>query len=146
MISILRPRSRTEPPAELPRLAPGGEVPVMLRSGRPGTLSDDQLEALEANGFLPPAPLARLSDLSGEEAAQILAALDYLRAAIAQITGESAPTEIENQALALILADENFALAALRWADGGRPTPLRESAAFLRLKTFVMGFWQPPAG
>ena len=130
-------------PVEPPELAPGGDIPVMARRGRPGTLTEDQLETLEANRFLPPAPLARLSDLSTDEAAAILAALDYTRAAIRQLVAEDAPTEVENALLALILADDRFAAHALRWVHGGSTLPLKETGLFLQLKDAVMAFWQP---
>ena len=131
------------PPAEPPDLAPGGEIPVMARRGRAGSLTEDQLEALEANRFLPPAPLARLSDLSADEAAAILAALDYARAAIRQMVAEDAPTEVENALLAIILADDRYAAHALRWVHAGRTLPLKETGLYLQLKDRVMAFWQP---
>lgn len=128
-----------------PEPAPGGPIPVMARRGRPGTISEDQLEALEANRFLPPAPLRHLSDLSADEAIAILGGLSYARAAIGQLTGEDAPTEVENAVLALLLADDAFAAHALRWEHGGRNLPLKESAAFIAVRELVMQFWQPPA-
>ncbi len=118
----------------------------MARRGRPGSATEDQVEALEANRFLVPSPLSRLSDLSTDEAAAILAALDYTRAAIRQLTGEDAPTEIENEALALLLAEDAFAAHALRWMHGGRPLPLKDSGAFAAVRRMVMRFWQPDGG
>jgi hypothetical protein len=138
--------NRRAPRAEPPPLVPGGPVPVMARTGRPGSLSEDQLEALQANRFLPPPPLTRLSDLSEDEAASILAALDYVRAVIRQVTGEEAPTAVENELLALVLADEAFTAQVLRWSRGGAPLPLKETALFTRLKSVVMGYWQPAQG
>jgi hypothetical protein len=145
MLGRLLSRRRGEP-VEPPPLVPGGPVPVMARTGRPGSLSEDQLEALEANRFLPPPPLSRLSDLSAEEAASILAALDYVRAAIRQVVGEDAPTPVENELLALVLADESFSGQALRWSQGGMSLPLKETALFSRLKSVVMSYWQPAQG
>jgi len=135
--------SRRSGPAEPPPLVPGGPVPVMARTGRPGSLSEDQLEALEANRFLPPPPLARLAELSADEAASILAALEYVRAAIRQVASEDAPTQVENELLALVLADDSFAGQALRWSQGGGSLPLKETTLFIRLKTVVTGYWQP---
>lgn len=116
-------------------------MPVMARQGRPGSITEDLVEALEAERFLPPAPLARLAELSAEEAQATLDALAYVRAAVAQITGESAPTEIENEALALVLADESFAAHAGGWSRSGRPVPLKEGAQFARLRGMLMRYW-----
>lgn len=137
---------RRAPAAAPPPLVPGGPVPVMARTGRPGTASEEQVERLEANRFLPPPPLTRLSDLSEEEATTILAGLDYARSAIRQIVGEDAPTEIENELLAVILADDALAGQALRWAQGGRSVPLKPTALFTRLQQIVLGYWQPAEG
>jgi hypothetical protein len=143
---LARLMNRRSPSAEPLALVPGGPVPVMARIGRPGSLTEDQLELLEANRFLPPPPLARLGDLSEDEAATILAALDYARAAIRQAVGEDAPTEVENELLGVILADDGFAGQALRWAQGGRSVPLKPTALFTRLQQIVLGYWQPAEG
>lgn len=134
-------RRPIEPPPAPPVIAPGGDMPVMARQGRPGSITEDLVEALEAERFLPPAPLARLAELSAEEAQATLDALAYVRAAVAQITGESAPTEIENEALALVLADESFAAHAGGWSRSGRPVPLKEGAQFARLRGMLMRYW-----
>jgi hypothetical protein len=143
MFGRLLKRREAGPP---PDLAPGGPVPVMARRGRPASATEAQVEALEASRFLPPAPLSRLADLSADEAAAILAALDYARAAIRQVTGEEAPTAIENEVLALLLADEKHAAHALRWVHGGRPLPLKDAAAFAAVRGVVARFWQPEVG
>jgi hypothetical protein len=138
-------RRAAAPPPEPLLPAPGGPIPVMPRAGRPATVTDDQLDALEAERFMPPAPLARLNELSTEEAATILAGLAYVRAAIRQVTGEDAPTTIENEALAALLGDEGLAVAGVRWQQGGAPLPLRENAAFSAVRTVILKYWQPPA-
>jgi hypothetical protein len=142
---LFRRRTQAAPPPLPPALAPGGPVPVMPRAGRAGSVTDDQIDALEAERFMPPAPLSRLAELSSEEAALILASLAYGRAAIRQITGEDAPTAIENEVLGAVLGDETQAAAALRWQQGGAPLPLRENTAFAAVRTVILQYWQPTA-
>jgi hypothetical protein len=141
-MALFRRRRPPEPPPAPPVIAPGGDMPVMPRQGRPGSITDDLIEALQAERFLPPAPLARLNELSAEEAQAILDGLAYVRAAVVQITGEAAPTEIENEALALVLADESFAAHAGGWSRSGRPVPLKEGAQFGKLRGLLMRYWQ----
>lgn len=140
-----RPDDQAAPPAAPALPAPGQGFPVLPRAGRPASLTEDQLEALEEARFLPPAPLSRLRDLSTEEAATILAALAYARAAIRQITGEDAPTEIENEVLGALLGDEAVAAACDRWVSGGKPLPLRENAPFAAVRGVIGKYWAPPA-
>jgi hypothetical protein len=139
---LFRPRMPASPP---PALAPGGPIPVMPRTGRPGTVTDTQLDILVDERFQPPAPLTRLQELSQEEAAAILAGLAYVRAAIRQVTGEDAPTTIENEALAAVLGDEGLGAAAVRWQQSGAPLPLKENAAFAAVRAVILLYWQPPA-
>jgi hypothetical protein len=132
-------------PAPPPVLAPGGDVPVMARQGRPGSITEDQVEALQAERFLVPAPLRRLDDLSIEEAQAVLDALAYLRAAVTQVTAEpGAPTMIENEMLALVLADESFVAHVGGWSRSGRPLPLKAGGYFNRLRDVLLKYWQPP--
>lgn len=147
MFGLLRRRRQDEATAPAPPAlpAPGQGFPVMPRAGRAGTITEDQLESLEEQRFLPPAPLARLRDLSTEEAAAILAGLAYARTAIRQITGEDAPTEIENEVLGAVLGEEELAAAALRWAEGGKPLPLKENAPFAAVRGVILKYWSPPA-
>lgn len=138
-------RRQAVAPAPPPVLAPGGEVPVMARQGRPGTVTEDQVEALEAERFLVPAPLRRLEDLSTEEAQAVLDALAYLRAAVTQITREdAAPTMIENELLATVLADEAFVAHVGGWSRSGRPLPLKAGGNLNRLRDVLLKYWQPP--
>jgi hypothetical protein len=145
LMALFRRRPPAPPPAP-PVIAPGGDMPVMPRQGRPGSITEDQVEALESERFLPPAPLARLAELSAEEAQAILDALAYVRAAVAQVTGETAPTAIENEGLALVLADEAFAAHAGGWSRSGRPVPLKEGGQFAKLRAMLMQYWQAGRG
>jgi hypothetical protein len=118
----------------------------MARQGRPGSITDDQVEAREAERFLVPAPLRRLDDLSTEEAQAVLDALAYLRAAVTQITSEdNAPTGIENELLATVLTDEAFVAHVGGWSRSGRPLPLKPGGNLNRLRDVLLQYWQPPA-
>lgn len=124
--------------------------PQMPRSGKPGTATDDQVEALMELRILPAPPCRDLHDYSAEEAAAILDAVAFARAAASQITGgedEEAPpevlTELLNDLVATTLADDELRDFALRWARSGQPTPIRENTTFARAREAVLRHWQP---
>lgn len=153
-----RRRPAVAAPAEAPEVAPpelAPSWPQMPRTGKPGTATDHQVEAMMELRLLPAPPCRDLHDYSTEEAAAILDAVAFSRAAAAQITGgedEEAPpevlTELLNDLVATTLADDELRDFALRWARSGQPTPIRENTTFARAREAVLRHWQPaePAG
>ncbi|WP_144182810.1 hypothetical protein [Elioraea rosea] len=124
--------------------------PQMPRTGRPGTATDDQVEALMEARIVPAPPCRDLHDYSVEEAAAILDALAFSRAVAAQVTGgedADAPpevlTELLNDLVATTLADDELRDFALRWARSGQPLPIRENTTFARAREAVLRHWQP---
>jgi hypothetical protein len=148
---------RRRPPAaalaEAPPFTPPEPTPAwpqMPRSGRPGTATDDQVEAMMELRILPAPPCRDLHDYSSEEAAAILDAVAFARAVASQVTGgedEDAPpevlTELLNDLVATTLADDELRDFALRWARSGQPTPIRENTTFARARAAVLRHWQP---
>jgi hypothetical protein len=147
MLSLLMPwrwfRRRSiaasAPAAVVPAPEPETEAwPEMPRIGRPGTATDEQVEALMALRVVPAPPCRDLHDYSREEAAAILDAIAFAREVAAQVTGgedEEAPPE----ALTALLNE----LVALRWARSGKPTPIRENTTFEKARAVVLRYWQP---
>jgi hypothetical protein len=139
--------------AEMPPVAPPEPPPAwpqMPRTGRPGTATDDQVEALMDLRFLPAPPCRDLHDYSTEEAAALLDAVAFSRAVASQVTGgedkEAPPealTELLNDLVATTLADDELREFALRWARSGQPTPIRENTTFARARAAVLRHWQP---
>jgi hypothetical protein len=132
--------------------APGVEPPApqMPRLGKPGTATDDQVEALMEARVVPAPPCRDLHDYSAEEAAAILNAIAFARAVARQVTGgedEEAPpevlTELLNDLVATTLADDELREFALRWARSGQPSPIRENTTFARARAAVLRHWQP---
>jgi hypothetical protein len=124
--------------------------PQMPRSGKPGTATDDQVEALMEARVVPAPPCRDLHDYSAEEAAAILDAIAFARAVASQVTGgedEEAPpevlTELHNDLVATTLADDELREFALRWARSGQPTPIRENTTFEKARAAVLRHWQP---
>jgi hypothetical protein len=124
--------------------------PQMPRSGKPGSATDDQVEALMEARIVPAPPCRDLHDYSAEEAAAILDAIAFARAVATQVTGgedAQAPpevlTELLNDLVATTLADDELRDFALRWARGGQPTPIRENTTFAPAREAVLRHWQP---
>jgi hypothetical protein len=124
--------------------------PEMPRTGRPGTATDEQVEALMALRVVPAPPCRDLHDYSREEAAAILDAIEFACEVAAQVTGgedEEAPPEaltaLLNELVAETLSDEELRSFALRWARSGRPTPIRENTTFEKARAVVLRHWQP---
>jgi len=122
----------------------------MPRTGKPGTATDEQVEALMALRLVPAPPCRDLHDYSSEEAQLFLDAVAYARAVAAQVTGgedQEAPpevlTELLNDLMAEILADEDLRAAAQRWVRNGFPLPLRENTTFAKARAVVLRYWQP---
>jgi hypothetical protein len=141
------PAAAPEAPAE-PEIADAW--PEMPRTGRPGTATDEQVEALMAWRVVPAPPCRDLHDYSREEAAAILDAIEFAREAAAQVTGgedEQAPPEaltaLLNELVAETLSDDELRAFALRWAKSGKPTPIRENTTFEKARAVVLRHWQP---
>lgn len=124
--------------------------PEMPRTGRPGTATDEQVEALMALRVVPAPPCRDLHDYSREEAAALLDAIEFAREAAAQVTGgedEEAPPEaltaLLNDLVATTLSDDELRAFALRWARSGKPTPIRENTTFDKARAVVLRYWQP---
>lgn len=122
----------------------------MPRVGRAGSATDEQVEALMALRLVPAPPCRDLHDYSTEEAQLFLDAIAYARAVAAQVTGgedEQAPpevlTELLNDLMAEVLADEELRAAAQRWVRNGSPRPLRENTTFAKARAVVLRYWQP---
>lgn len=121
------------------------DLPQMPRIGKAGSATGTQIDELVANRFSPAPPCRDLHEYSAEEAQLLLDGLGYLRAAVAQITGEDevAPAEIENEILAVLLADPDTREAVGRWSKAGRILPLKHSGTFSKVRDIVLRFWQP---
>lgn len=126
--------------------------PEMPRSGRPGTATDEQVEALMALRVVPAPPCRDLHDYSREEAAAILDAIEFAREVASQVTAgddEEAPAEaltaLLNDLVAETLSDDELRNFALRWARSGKPTPIRENTTFEKARAVVLRYWQPQA-
>ncbi len=139
-----------EAPPATEAVEPEPSWPQMPRTGRPGTATDQQVESLMEARVVPAPPCRDLHDYSTEEAAAILDAVAFSRAAASQITGgedEEAPpevlTELLNDLVATTLADDELRDFALRWARSGQPTPIRENTTFARAREAVLRHWQP---
>jgi len=159
MLSLLMPwrwfRRRSiaasAPAAVVPAPEPETEAwPEMPRIGRPGTATDEQVEALMALRVVPAPPCRDLHDYSREEAAAILDAIAFAREVAAQVTGgedEEAPPEaltaLLNELVATTLSDDELRAFALRWARSGKPTPIRENTTFEKARAVVLRYWQP---
>jgi hypothetical protein len=124
--------------------------PQMPRIGKPGSATDDQVEALMEARVVPAAPCRDLHDYSAEEAAAILDAIAFARAVASQVTGgedEEAPpeviTDLHNDLVATTLADDELREFALRWARSGQPMPIRENTTFEKARAAVLRHWQP---
>jgi len=137
-------------PVTPPPSSPEPSWPQMPRSGRPGSATDDQVEALMEARVVPAPPCRDLHDYSAEEAAAILDAIAFARAVASQVTGgedEEAPpevlTELHNDLLATTLADDELREFALRWARSGQPTPIRENTTFEKARAAVLRHWRP---
>lgn len=124
--------------------------PEMPRTGRPGTATDEQVEALMALRIAPAPPCRDLHDYSREEAAAILDAIEFAREVASQVTGgedEEAPAEaltaLLNELVATTLSDDELRAFALRWARSGKPTPIRENTTFDKARAVVLRHWQP---
>lgn len=89
----------------------------MPRLGKPGTVTFNQIKALQRNGFAPD------RGWSKEEAALILDAVAYLRIVCRSIAGPTdgpPPLEIQNDLLRYILTQQDLRDYVRKWGDDRR--------------------------
>jgi hypothetical protein len=118
---------------------PDEHARTMPRIGTPGTVTPAQLQRLKQYHF----EAARW--WSREEADLILDAVDYLRAAIAEVTGEQdAPEEVQNQLLTFMLSDEALRQYLVSWGNNrrnkgerGKPSRLARNEHYERVAGFI---------
>ena len=125
-----------------PGLFAGAPKPVappalrtMPRLGRAGTITEEQIDALQRENFTPSA------EWSFEEAALVLDAVIYLRAVCAETIGVREPdVGVQNELLALILSDEDLRNHVRKWGADRRaageadaPPELRRNHQFERV-------------
>lgn len=113
LLMRFRPRRRRPPAPPAPTPEPSSTA-TMPRVGKPGTVSRPQIKALQQN-YLPVD-----SGWSWEEAALILDALAYLRAACQRVTVAEAPEAVQNALLHFILARDDLREHVRQWAQGRR--------------------------
>ena len=88
------------------------EIP---RIGVPGTITQEQITALERNLFQPS------GDWSFEEAALILDTVSYLRAVCAKALGKrEPPLQVQNELLAYMLQDQDLRDYVNEWSKNRR--------------------------
>ena len=123
---------------------PDQEPKSMPRIGNAGSITKDQLKALKDNDFEP----SRI--WSKEEAQLILDSLDYLRAVIAQETGEKKPPmDVQNQVLGFILSDESLREFLVDRArnltreemERGKLAP-EQDEHYARVAEFITNLWE----
>ena len=99
-------------PSSSQRLEKSREIP---RIGVPGTITQEQITALERNLFQPS------GDWSFEEAALILDTVSYLRAVCSKSLGKrEPPLEVQNELLTYILQDQDLRDYVREWSKDRR--------------------------
>jgi hypothetical protein len=89
----------------------------MPRIGKPGTISFNQISALQRNNFEPD------KNWSREEAYIILDAVKYLRAVCRDVGDQEdgpPPLEIQNALLRFVLTEQDIRDYVRKWGDGRR--------------------------
>ncbi len=146
----VRRRQRSQPPpkaggAAQPKAGGAAQPKSMPRFGVAGTITRLQIARLRENDFEP----AR--EWSKDEAQLIIDAVTYLRAAIRIVTGEAgAPTEVQNNVLALILGDDDLRDSVLDWGlnrtreeeDAGEDVELPSDETFERVADHIRALWE----
>jgi hypothetical protein len=113
--------------------------PTMPRIGTPGSATPAQLERLKACHF------GQVQGWSREEADLILDAVDYLRAAISEVSrARGASEDLQNRLLAFILGDaalrehvHGWGEARRRMGAAGAPGRLERDTAFERVARVI---------
>ena len=125
-----RPGLFSPPPAR-PAAPPPRTMP---RLGEPGSITEEQIDALQRNRFTPS------TQWSFDEAALVLDAVDYLRAVCDEAIGEREPDlDIQNELLAFILGEEDLRNHVRKWgadrrsSGGDTPTSLPRNHQFERV-------------
>ena len=107
----------------------------MPRIGTPGTITDEQINALKGNLFEP------TKEWSFEEAALILDSVTYLSVVCKGVLGnKQPPLELQNELLAFILEDQDLRDYVRRWGEdrrkagiNGKATKLKHNNQFKRV-------------
>jgi hypothetical protein len=102
---------------------------TMPRLGMPGTISRQQIKALEANNFEPS------TDWSREEAALMLDGLAYARGVLAAVTGRrDHDIDAQNQVFAFVMRDD----VIREYVRAEQPVePLPHDASFEQVAAFI---------
>ena len=101
-----------------------GEMP---RIGTPGTIKDEQINALKSNFFEPS------KEWSFEEAALILDGVTYLRGVCKEVLGkEHPPIEVQNGLLAFILVNQDLRDYVRKWGEDFRKAGVKGEATRLK--------------
>lgn len=110
--------ARDDAPAQRPAASPSAaarrEQATMPRVGEPGSLTFNQIKALQRNGFTPDRSWSR------EEAALILDAVGYLRIvcrSVAESEDGPPPLEIQNELLRFILTQQDLREYVRKWGE-----------------------------
>ncbi len=148
MRRIVQQRARQRMAGE----AEAGEAPrgqrTMRRIGTPGTVTRAQMAELRACHFEPSRHWSR------EEAQLILDAVSYLRAVIAEETGDDdPPIEIQNEVLGFILTDDALREAILDWSlnrrhgeEDAAEDAMPRDETYARVAEYVTELWEAEAG
>lgn len=106
----------------------------MPRIGTPGTITDEQINALKGKLFEP------TKEWSFEEAALILDSVTYLRGVCKEVLKEQPPLELQNALLSFILEDQDLRDYVRRWGEdrrkagiNGKVTKLKHNNQFKRV-------------
>ena len=99
----------------------------MPRIGTPGTITDDQVNALKRNLFEPS------KEWSFEEAALILDTVTYLRGVCREVLGkEQPPLELQNEVFAFILENQDLRDYIRKWGEDRRKAGIEGKATRLK--------------
>ena len=117
LFKIHKRRQQSNDPAAgiLPRQEP--QAREMPRIGEPGTVTYNQMKALQQNNFTPEKTWSR------EEANLILDAVKYLRAVCRDVGDEDdgpPPLEVQNSLLRFVLTEQDIRDFVRKWGDDRR--------------------------
>jgi len=100
------------------------EIP---RIGTPGTITDEQIDALKQNFFEPS------KKWSFEEASLTIDSVTYLRGVCKEVLGnEQPPFELQNELLAFILQNQDLRDYVRKWGEDRRQEGIKEKATKLK--------------
>lgn len=122
LFGALFPSSRSQVQPKLPP-----KQREMPRIGTPGTITDEQIDALKRNLFEPS------KEWSFEEAALVLDAVIYLRGVCMEVLGkEQLPFKLQNELLAFILESQDLRGYIRKWGEDRRKTGIKGKATKLK--------------